>query len=431
MLKSAFKSFTLLFSSLAVVLTICESATAQLRLNERNSIPRGQESEFLEFQRQNNSNLRQMRIMPDCTFGDGLGCNKTGTVIERIINQSNGTTYQDILLRATGGENNYQRFAAFYNNNPRLPNIPYASFWRNEDPTIVDGYRYVLGETVSRTPVAGLRTVTENFAWNQPSRGREISPRDGLLDLKYAYGRVLFEEAAKVPNLQEQIRALNLPPEISKFYQDNISQGLSQLNRGNETGLRQTVLRVLSFPYTEGDLNDGWFGRQLVSAPETIAAVEPSGGGSFFSALPPVGGSSVMTGFVPPIFGETFVPAVTSPWWPYALLPLIPLLFLVGGGGESEAVEPPIVPPIVPPEEETPIEPPIVIPPEEPEPPIEPPIVPPEEPEPPIEPPIVIPPEEPETPERVPEASTLSALMMLSVAAGLLNYKQRLIRSQG
>jgi hypothetical protein len=116
-LKSNFKSIAILLSSLAVVLTICESATAQLRVNERDSIPRGQESEFLEFQRQNNQNLRQIRIMPDCSFGEGLGCNKTGTVVEQIINQSRGTNYQDILMRAAGGEDNYRKFAAFYDNN--------------------------------------------------------------------------------------------------------------------------------------------------------------------------------------------------------------------------------------------------------------------------------------------------------------------------
>ncbi|MEA5580668.1 hypothetical protein VB620_04845 [Nodularia harveyana UHCC-0300] len=386
MLKSNFKSFAVLFSSVAVVLTICESATAQLRINQSNSIPQGQESEFLEFQRQNDNNLRQMRIMPSCTLGEGLGCNKTGTVVEKIINQSNGTNYQDILLKAVGGEDNYRKFAAFYGNNPQLPNIPYASFWRNEDPSIVDGYRYVLGENVSRNPVSGLRTVTNNFAWSPSSRRREISPRDGLLDLKYAYGRVLFEEAAKVPNLQEQIRSLDLPPDVTKFYVDNISQGLRYLNSGNESGLRQSILRVLSFPYTPGDLNDGWFGRQLVSIPEPIEGVQPLSGSSFLSALPPVGGGDMITGFVPPIFGETFVPAVTSPWWPYAMIPLLPLLLLAfGGDNSSQAVEPPI---IVPPDGEV-------------------------------------------TTEKVPEPSSLTALLMLTLGMGLLNYKQRLCQTKG
>jgi hypothetical protein len=381
MLKSNFKSIAFLFSTLAVVLTMCESATAQLRINERDSIPRGQESEFLEFQRQNNQNLRQIRIMPDCSFGEGLGCNKTGTVVEQIINQSRGTNYQDILMRAAGGEDNYRKFAAFYDNNPQLPKVPYASFWRNDDPTIMDRAENVLGETISRSPLPGLGSITNNFVWS-PSRGREISPRDGLLDLKYAYGRVLFEEVAKIPDLKQQINSLDLPPDIRKFYLDNISQGLRNLKSGNESGLKQSVLTLLSRPYTPGNPNDGWYGRQLVDVPETIASLEPPAGSTFFTGLPLVGGEEIITGFIPPGLTETFIPSVTSPLWPYALIPLALLLLTFGDNGSSQAVEPPIIPP------------------------------------------------EPPTTQTVPEPSALTALLLFSLGMGILNYKQRFMQTK-
>nr|WP_265338648.1 hypothetical protein [Nodularia sp. LEGE 04288] len=428
---------------MAVVLAICESATAQLRVNESRSIPKGQESEFLQFQRQNNQNMRQMRIMPDCSVGSGLGCNKTGTVVERIISQSNGTNYQDMLIRAAGGQDNYNKFAAFYDNNPQLPNIPYASFWRNEDPTILDGSRYVLGEPASRSPLSGLKSVTNNFAWSQSSRAREISPRDGLLNLKYAYGRVLFEEAAKVPNLEQQIRSLDLPPQMTKFYVDNISQGIRYLNSGNEAGLRQSVLRVLSFPYSPGVTNDGWFGRTPINLPTSEVGFAPLSGDTFVGAIPPIGGGEIVTGFVPPTFGEVLAPATVIPWLPYtALLPLLWLLFNAGGDGDNQPpviVEvPPETPPVI---GVVPEIPPVTVPPETPPVIVE---VPPETPPVigvvPEIPPVTVPPETPpeiievppETPPvtKVPEPSALSALLLLTMALGMLDYKQRLVQTK-
>ncbi|MDB9375842.1 hypothetical protein [Nodularia sphaerocarpa] len=429
------------------MLTICESATAQLRVNENRSIPKGQESEFLNFQRQNNQNMRQMRIMPDCSVGSGLGCNKTGTVVERIINQSNGTNYQDMLMRAAGGQDNYNKFAAFYGNNPQIPNIPYASFWKNEDPSILDGSRYVLGEPVSRNPLSGLKSVTNNFAWSPSSRAREISPRDGLLNLKYAYGRVLFEEAAKIPNLEQQIKSLNLPPEMTKFYVDNISQGIRNLKTGNESGLRQSVLRVLSFPHSPGVTNDGWFNRTLINLPASEVGVAPLLPDTFVGLIPPIGGSEIVTGFIPPTFGEVLAPATAIPWLPYtALVPLLWLLFNAGGGGGDEvsAQAPPLlvvspeippvieVPPGTPPVIEVPPETPPVteVPPETPPVTVVPPETPPVEEVPPGTPPVIVVP--PETPPvtKVPEPSALNALLLLTVALGMLNYKQRLVHTK-
>ncbi|WP_414590361.1 hypothetical protein [Anabaena sp. CCY 9614] len=401
MLKSTFKNIAIFFSSLVVVLTIGESATAQLRVNQRDSIPKGQESQYLEYQRQNNQNLRQMRVMPDCSLGDGLGCNKTGTVVEQIINQSHGANYYDLLMRATGGQDNYRNFAAFYNNNPRLPTIPYASFWRNEDPSILDGHRYVLGQSVSRNPVTGLADVTRNFAWSPLSRGREISPRDGLLDLKYSYGRVLLEEVAKIPNLEQQVTSLDLPPDMTEFYLSNISQGLRALNIGDERGLRQSVLRLLSFPYSPGVRDDGWYGRKIVDVPLTDQPELPTlPGTAIVSENPLPVGEEMTVALDVPFLNEVVLPSGGNYGWLYGLIPLMALFLLLEG--DSSSSQPP-----------TPVEaipdtlPPLIAVDNGGESPTSNTFVPPQV-------------------REVPEPSALKALLLLTIVLGTLNYKQRL-----
>ncbi len=411
MLKSTFKSITIIFSSLAVVLTVCESATAQLRINQSNSIPRGQESELLEFQRQNNQQMRQMRVMPSCLLGSGLGCNKTGTVVEKMINQFNGTNYQDMLMRAAGGEDNYRKFAAFYENNPRLKNVPYASFWRNDDASILDGHQYALGNSVSRNPLSGLKAVTNNFAWSPLSRGTEISPRDGLLNLKYSYGRVLFEEVAKIPDLEQQVRSLDLSTEMTQFYVNNISQGLRALNTGDERGLKDSVLKLLSLPYRPGGYsNDGWYNRKLANIPDTL--IEESGkslpGDSFESENPVLGGEDMSIALNDPTFEEYLLPSGGS-FLPYAGIALLLLLMFMGGnGGSSQPASFVEVPSDVIPSDVTPgdndsaneleltgdID--------------------------------VLAPQQPQV-KTVAEPSTLSALLVLMLTVYILNYKQRFI----
>ncbi|TVP57455.1 MAG: hypothetical protein EA343_22665 [Nodularia sp. (in: Bacteria)] len=342
---------------MAVVLTVCDSATAQLRINNSNSIPRGQESELLEFQRQNNQKMRQMRVMPSCSLGSGLGCNKTGTVIEQIINQSNGTNYQDMLMQSAGGEDNYRKFAAFYDNHPRLKNIPYASFWRNEDPSILDGHQYVLGRTVSSNPVSGLKAVTSNFPWSPISRSGEISPREGLLNFKYSYGRILLEEVARIPNLEQQVRSLDLPQDMTQFYLSNLSRGLRALNTGNKRDLRESILTILSYPYSPGTTNDGWYGRKLVDVPETIQSEgQPLIGDSFESGNLELGGEDISIAVDNPNFEEYLLPSGVSSYLPYAGIPLLILLmFLLGGnGGSSQPARFVEVPPEMTPSDVTP-----------------------------------------------------------------------------
>ncbi|MEA5503288.1 hypothetical protein VB735_09245 [Halotia wernerae UHCC 0503] len=274
-MKSTVQSITILFSSFAVALSVGQSATAQpvgLDVGGRYRIPPGQEPEYLRYQLEHNNDLRQMRVIPGCSVGFGLSCNKTGTVLEKIISSNGGPSYQEMLMRAAGGPQNYSNFATFYGNDPNLDQIPYASFWQEPSPSIVDRYQYVLGQSVSRNPVQGLGTVTKNFAWAPLSRGgSSISGRDGLLDLKYSYGRVLLNEVAKVPNLKQQINSLDLPPDMTKYYFNTISSGLQALNAGNEQGLQNSILKIFSFPYSPPSIVGGEFGRVPINLPEQSA----------------------------------------------------------------------------------------------------------------------------------------------------------------
>ncbi|MEH1838681.1 MAG: hypothetical protein V7L20_07905 [Nostoc sp.] len=258
---------TIVLSSVAVVLTTCQSAFAQLNIG-RYGIQQGLEYEYLQYQI-NNQNLSQMRVIPGCDVGFGLTCNKTGSVIQRLLDLNDGTSYQNLLIRAAGGEKNFQNFASFYGNNPNLSEVPYASFWRNQSPEIMDGSQYLLGQPVSRNPVEGLGLVTKQFYWSPYSgANNSISLRNGLLDLKLSYGRLLFEEASKIPNIKQQIQSLGLSPEMTNFYFNKISTGLDALSSGNPNQLQQRILEVLSFPYSE---NGGELGRPNNAIPEEFS----------------------------------------------------------------------------------------------------------------------------------------------------------------
>ncbi|WP_229555572.1 hypothetical protein [Nostoc sp. XA010] len=260
---------TIVFSSIAVVLTTCQSSFAQLNIG-RYGIQQGLEYEYLQYQI-NNQNLSQMRVIPGCDVGFGLTCNKTGSVIQRLLDLNDGTSYQNLLIRAAGGEENFQNFASFYGNNPNLSEVPYASFWRNQSPAIMDSSQYLLGQPVGRNPVEGLGLVTKQFYWSPYSgTNNSVSLRNGLLDLKLSYGRLLFEEASKIPNIKEQIQSLGLSPEMTNFYFNKISTGLNALNSGNQNQLQQRIFEVLSFPYSE---NGGELGRPINAIPQEFSQI--------------------------------------------------------------------------------------------------------------------------------------------------------------
>jgi hypothetical protein len=261
------------FSSIAAVLAVCQPASAQLNVG-RYGVQPGLEGNYLQYQLGGES-LSRMRVIPGCVTGFGATCSKTGGLLQQLLDTNDRTSYSNLLLRATGGEQNFQNFATFYGNNPRLPEVPYSSFWQSNSRNIMDSYQYLLGQSFSRDSVAGLGTVTKNFYW-APLSGdnNSLSLRSGLLNFKYSYGRLLLEEAAKIPNIQEQIQSLGLPKDVTQFYLSNLSRGFQALNTGNEYQLKDSILRLLSAPYSP---DGGDYGRMIAGIPNELDLVYGQG----------------------------------------------------------------------------------------------------------------------------------------------------------
>jgi hypothetical protein len=333
---------------------ISQTANAQQKgLNVGTSrIPPGQEQQLLQFQLQNDqAGLRRMRIIPECAVGFGLSCNKTAAVVKTVIESNGGPTYQQMLIRAAGGDDNYRRFANFYNNNPNLPLVPLSSFWRDSSPLVLDSHQYTLGGLAGRSRVSGLGDVTRNFVWS-PQQGESL--RSGLLNFKYAFGRVFLEEAAKIPDLRQKIIDLQLDQKMTDYYLSNLSRGLRALQTGNEAALKQSILVIMSSPYTDNARNDGWANRTEVPVPEMqpgeAATIPPEE----FADLPIEAVPNELE--IAQIDGDEGFIVVPQggagiPIWP--LLPLLALLFLLGGGNDSSSASvtefaPQITPTLIP-----------------------------------------------------------------------------------
>jgi hypothetical protein len=271
MLKSVVSRIA--FSSIVAVLAVCQPASAQLNIG-RYGVQPGLEGNYLQYQL-GGENLSRMRVIPGCITGFGASCSKTGGVLQQLLDANDKTSYSNLLLRAAGGQQNFQNFATFYGNNPRLTEVPYSSFWQSNSRNIMDSYQYLLGQSFSRDSVAGLGTVTKNFYW-APLSGdnNSLNLRSGLLDFKYSYGRLLLEEAAKIPNIQEQIQSLGLPKDVTQFYLSNLSRGFEALNGGNEYQLKDSILHLLSAPYSP---NGGDYGRQIAGIPSEFDLVYGQG----------------------------------------------------------------------------------------------------------------------------------------------------------
>lgn len=323
--------------SLLAVMAVIQPASAQLNIG-RYGVQPGLEQNYLQYQLSGQS-LSQMRAIPGCLTGFGLGCNKTGEVLQQLVESNNKTSYSNLLMRAAGGEQNFRNFSNFYGNNPRLREVPYSSFWQNDAKNIMDGYQYVLGQQIGRTPVENLGLITKNFYWSPLSGDNNLlSLRSGLLDLKYSYGRLLLEEVSKIPNLEQQIQSLGLPKEVTQYYLGNFSRGFQALNAGNENVLKDSILHILSVPFSpEG----GEYGRPFVGIPNDLNL--ESGevlAGNAFSAGPVVTlepeaisldilGEGEGYGLVPGGSGNQF------PTWVLGVLPLGLLFFLLSSGGDN------------------------------------------------------------------------------------------------
>ncbi|MDF5721645.1 MAG: hypothetical protein PUP91_14425 [Rhizonema sp. PD37] len=339
MLKFWLKRIVVAFSFSTAMMTVCQSASAQLNVG-RYGIQPGLESEYLQYQL-SGRNVSQIRGISSCSIGFGLSCDKTGAVLQQLVESNNGANYHNLLIQAAGGNTNFNNFASFYGNNPNLSSVPYASFWQQDSPSIVDGYRYLLGNSLSSTPVEGVGLVTKNFYWSPLSGGNNsLSLRNGLLDLKYSYGRLLLEEAAKIPNIQQQIQSLGLAPDVTKYYLNNLSNGLQALNGSNEAQLKDSILKLLSFPYSP---NGGEYGRPNLGIPKDFDHIvgAPLPGDSFAGTSPvllepdaiALDGPSIPAGdvFVQPASGGGFPTGWLLGGGALALL----LFLLLNGGGSS------------------------------------------------------------------------------------------------
>jgi hypothetical protein len=270
------------FSFLAVIAVI-QPASAQLNIG-RYGVQPGLEQNYLQYQLSGES-LSRIRGIPGCLTGFGASCNKTGSVLQQLVEQNNNTSYSNLLMRAAGGEQNFRNFSNFYGNNPRLREVPYSSFWQNDAKNVVDGYQYVLGQQVARTPVENLGLITKNFYWSPLSGdNNSLSLRSGLLDLKYSYGRLLLEEVSKIPNLEQQIQSLGLSKEVTQYYLGNFSRGLEALNAGNENSLKDSILNILSVPFSP---SGGEFGRPNFGIPNEFDSLYGQGleGNAFLGGL--------------------------------------------------------------------------------------------------------------------------------------------------
>ncbi|BAY47474.1 hypothetical protein SAMD00079811_50920 [Scytonema sp. HK-05] len=360
-MKSKVQKIVVTVSSFATVVNASQPASAQLNVGHY-GIQQGLEQNYLQYQ-VSGRDLSQMRGIPACSVGFGASCNKAGAVFQKILESNGGPTYEQLLMKAAGGEENFRNFASFYGNNPNLAQIPYASFWENNNPDIVDGYRYLLGQTVSQTPQEGLGQVTKNFDWAPEAGGNSLDPRNALLDLKYSYGRLLLREIAKIPDAQQQIQAMGLKPEEAKFFLEKLSAAKLALN-GNEQSLKETILKELSVPYSPdgGDFNRPNLGVPPLSdgftdQPETLA-------GELFSWEPLVSlAPEEMNVDLPSSLAEVDFPGNIAedvalqqgsgssfPSWLIGagVLPLLLLLLSFGGGdssghgGRSIAATPPV-----------------------------------------------------------------------------------------
>jgi hypothetical protein len=247
--NSFVKITTLTLTSFAVILTIYKPAFAQLNVGHY-GIQQGLEVNYLHYQL-SRQDLSKMRGISECTVGFSLNCNKTGTLLQHLLELNHEPNYYNLLMQAAGGEENFRRFASFYGNNPHLQYIPYASFWRNNSPFIMDSYQYLLGEQFSNNPVEGLALVTKNFYWGPlEGRGNLLDLRSGLLNLKYSFGRLLLEKVSKIPNLEMQLQSLGLSPQVLQFYEGKVLRGLNALSTKDEKLLQQAILNILSIPYS-------------------------------------------------------------------------------------------------------------------------------------------------------------------------------------
>lgn len=250
--KTMKKRFSPLFYSclfaFTSILSFPQLALAQLRLGT--GVQPGLEGYFLEYQ-QRGLPLNELRGASGCAIGFGASCNKTGAILQKIVQKHSGLDYQQLLVKAAGGAENYQKFVQIYANQSAVPLVPYSSFWRDGNKYILDSHEYAGINTFNSAGYSGLNEITSKFHYSPISlRNEIINLRQGAIGLKVSYGVTLMEEALKVPNINQEIAEVSLNESEASFHQQHFQNAVWALNRESSGGLKNALFNVLSSPYT-------------------------------------------------------------------------------------------------------------------------------------------------------------------------------------
>lgn len=247
------------FFTISVVLSVVFSepqiAFAQLRLGK--GIQPGLEGHVIEYQLQGNP-LGNMRGIQGCSVGFGTSCNKTAALLEKIILKNSGTTYEDLIIKASGGLENYQKFAKYYPSHKNISSLTSDSFWINASPYILDRYEYSGIGVLENIGSKELYQIVSHFESTSITQNKDsLTPREGIIGLKTAYGRTLLEEAQKIPDIEAKIASYGLNSLETAFHVQQFRYAVATLETNNTSNHNLALYQILSNPYTDipGEFN--------------------------------------------------------------------------------------------------------------------------------------------------------------------------------
>ncbi|MGK7948193.1 MAG: hypothetical protein AB4368_05160 [Xenococcaceae cyanobacterium] len=243
-----FFGYSCLFS-VSSILSFPQTTLAQLRIGR--TVQPGLEGYFLEYQ-QTGLPLNELMSVSSCSVGLGASCNKTGAVLQKIVKEYSGSSYRELLMKAAGGLENYQRFARLYSNPAAISLTPYSSFWRDNNQYILDNHEYAGINIFQAIDSAELNEITSQFKYSPLSlRNSDISPRQGLIQLKVSYGVTLMEEALKVPDINQKIAEESLNESEASFHQQQFQTAVLAIKGESTSEISKSLFFVLSNPYTQ------------------------------------------------------------------------------------------------------------------------------------------------------------------------------------
>lgn len=286
--------------ALAIAFITCDSASAQLRLGR--GIQPGLEGHLIEYQIQQQP-LERIQTVESCSVGLGVGCDKTASLLQQIVTDASGKTYQDIVNQAAGGVENYIRFTRYYPENAQISRIPYNSFWLNGGDYVLDNYRYSGIGDLERVYSQDLHQLVSQFGYAPVTdNGSQLSLQQGLIGLKTAYGAALLKEARQIPDIQQRITNSGLSEAETNFHLQQFLSSVSAADNGNTQEFNQALYRLLSNPYVA---NSAPLNRPALGATATIPTGETLTGDSYVSAV--LTGDASQTAIASQ--GEVFTPS--------------------------------------------------------------------------------------------------------------------------